>query len=53
MPALLLDPVSDGTHVIAAMLIVGLVFLGVIALGELAHRAGERRSARKQTVSSR
>jgi hypothetical protein len=42
--------VSDGKHVILAMLIVGLVFVGVIAIGELAHRASERRRARKQDL---
>jgi len=45
---MLFDPVSDGKHVILAMLVVGLVFLAVIALGELAHRVSERRRARKQ-----
>jgi TRAP-type mannitol/chloroaromatic compound transport system permease small subunit len=44
---LLLDPVSDGNHVILAMLIVGLVFLAVVGLGELVHHAGERRRERK------
>jgi hypothetical protein len=44
------DQVADGKHVILAMLVVGLVFLGVIALGELAHRANERRRERKQQL---
>ena len=47
---MILDPVSDGKHVILAMLVVGLVFVGVIALGELAHRVSERRRARKQDL---
>lgn len=42
------DQVADGTHVIFAMLVVGLVFLGTIGLGELVHRLGERRRERKQ-----
>jgi hypothetical protein len=44
------DPVSDGKHVILIMLIIGLVFLAVIGLGELAHRASERRAERKRHV---
>ena len=47
---LILDPVSDGKHVILIMLIVGLVFCGVIAVGELVERAGERRRERKQRL---
>ncbi len=34
---------QEGKKVIFAMLIVGLVFLAVIALGELAHRLRDRR----------
>lgn len=49
---MILDPVSDGKHVILIMLIVGLVFVGVIGLGELTHRAGERRRARKRRIRS-
>jgi hypothetical protein len=44
------DPVSDGEHVILIMLIVGLVFLGVIGVGELTHRLGERRRERKRQL---
>ena len=44
------DPVADGLHVILAMLIVACVFIGVIALGELTHRAGERRRERKSRL---
>ena len=47
---LLLDPVSDGKHVIFAMLIVGLIFLAVIGIGEWIHWAGERRHERKSRV---
>jgi len=46
------DAASQGTHVIEGMLIVGLIFLTVIVLGELAnwagHRRAERRRARRQ-----
>jgi hypothetical protein len=33
----LADAASEGLHVIVAMLIVGLIFIGVIALGETLH----------------
>jgi predicted membrane protein len=46
------DAVSEGTHVILGMLVVGLVFLTVIVLGELANHLGPRRAARKQTQRS-
>jgi hypothetical protein len=48
--SLVFDPVSDGKHVILVMLIVGLVFLGVIGIGELTHRMGERRRERKRQL---
>jgi heme/copper-type cytochrome/quinol oxidase subunit 2 len=41
------DEASDGLHVIIAMLVVGLIFLGVIGLGELTHWATGRRRARR------
>jgi hypothetical protein len=44
------DPVSDGKHVILAMLIVGLIFVAVIGIGELTHWAGERRRERKSRL---
>jgi hypothetical protein len=43
MLALLLDAATEGKKVIVAMLIVGLVFVGVIALGETAHWLRHRR----------
>ncbi len=50
---MIFDAASEGTHVILGMLIVGLIFLTVILLGELAHwanhRRAERRRARPQT----
>ena len=47
---MIFDPVADGKHVILAMLIVGLIFVAVIGLGELTHRAGERRRERKRQL---
>ena len=49
---ILLDAASEGLHVIIGMLIVALIFLAVIAIGELTrwlgHRRAERRRARPQ-----
>jgi hypothetical protein len=47
---MLFDPVSDGKHVLLIMLIVGLIFVGVIGLGEWTHRIGERRRERKSRL---
>ena len=44
---MILDAASDGLHVITAMLLVGLVFLAVIGLGELAKAMSHRRKARR------
>ena len=44
---MIFDEASDGVHVITAMLIVGLIFLSVIAIGEFTHWLGHRRRARK------
>ena len=41
------DAASDGAHVIFGMLVVGLIFLGVVAIGELVRSAGHRRRARR------
>src|SRR5262249_45079745 len=43
---LLADTVPEAKHVLLIMLIVGLIFIGVITLGELAHSANKRRKAR-------
>jgi hypothetical protein len=40
---LLADAASEGKKVITAMLIVGLIFVGVIALGETSHWLRHRR----------
>jgi len=46
---MLFDAASEGRNVILGMLVVGLIFLGVIALGEFVHWAGHRRAARKRS----
>jgi hypothetical protein len=48
---MIFDAASEGTDVIRGMLIVGLVFLAVIALGELTHWANQRRRARSRARS--
>ena len=37
---------------VISMLVVGLIFIAVIALGELTHYAGSRRKARKRARSA-
>ena len=44
MTAFLADVASDGKHVILGMLIVGLIFLGVIAIGQFAEWVTHRRA---------
>ena len=46
--ALVYDAVSDGKHVLYGMLLTALVFILVIAIGELTRWAGHRRAARKR-----
>ena len=41
-------PAEEGRDVIIAMLIVGLIFVGVIALGQLGRYLGHRRAARRR-----
>jgi hypothetical protein len=43
------SPAQEGRDVIIGMLLVGLIFLSVIALGQLARRLGHRRAARRRT----
>jgi hypothetical protein len=43
MLAILADAATEGKKVITAMLIVGLVFVGVIALGQFTHWVRHRR----------
>jgi hypothetical protein len=40
-------PAQEGRDVILAMLVVGLVFLGVIVLGQLGRYLGHKRKARR------
>jgi hypothetical protein len=42
-----IDPAVEGRKVIIGMLIVGLMFIAVIALGQLAEWASHRREARR------
>jgi hypothetical protein len=42
-----IDPAAEGKKVILGMLIVGLIFIAVIALGQLSKWAGHRRKARR------
>ena len=45
------DAASEGRSVVLSMLVVGLIFLGVIALGELTNYFGrKRRAARRRTL---
>ncbi len=49
MPAAFLaDAATEGKNVILGMLIVGLVFVTVIALGELTHWLGQRRKTARR-----
>jgi hypothetical protein len=42
-----IDPAEEGRKVIVGMLIVGLIFISVIALGQLSKWVGHRRQARR------
>lgn len=42
-----IDPAEEGLKVITGMLVVGLIFISVIALGQLSKWAGHRRKARR------
>ncbi len=46
---LLADAAEEGRKVVLSMLVVGLIFLAVIALGELTHYAAHKRAARKRS----
>jgi hypothetical protein len=48
---LVADAASEGRSVVLSMLVVGLIFVGVIALGELNSYVGrKRRAARRRTL---
>jgi hypothetical protein len=46
---LLADAAEEGKKVVLGMLLVGLVFIAVIALGEATHYLGAKRKAAKAT----
>jgi arginine exporter protein ArgO len=46
--SLLADAASEGRKVVLSMLVVGLVFVGVMVLGELTHILGVKRKAAKR-----
>ena len=50
--ALIFDAATEGGRIILAMLVVGLIFLAVVALGELTRWAGHRRADRKRARRS-
>ena len=43
----LADAAEEGKNVILSMLVVGLIFVGVIVLGDLYHHAAEKRKRAK------
>ncbi len=45
---LLADAAEEGKKVVLSMLVVGLVFVAVVALGDLAHHAAAKRKAAKR-----
>ena len=44
------DPVTDGKHILYAMLITALVFVVVIGIGEFTRWVGHRRKDRKRSA---
>jgi hypothetical protein len=46
--ALLASAADEGRHVVLSMLVVGLIFIAVIALGELTHHAAAKHKAAKR-----
>ena len=44
----LADAAEEGRKVVLSMLVVGVVFIGVIALGEVTHYLGAKRKAAKR-----
>ena len=51
--SLVADAASEGQSVVLSMLVVGLIFVGVIALGMLTHYFGHKRQAAKRRPLSR
>jgi hypothetical protein len=52
LPLVAEDAATEGKKVIVGMLIVGLVFLAVIAIGEILHTLNHRRKARRAARGS-
>jgi hypothetical protein len=51
MQWVLADAAEEGRNVILSMLVVGLVFVAVVAIGDLSHHvAAKRRSAKRRTL---
>jgi hypothetical protein len=50
--AVIYDAVSDGKHIIIGMLLTGLSFLLVVAIGEFTRWAGHRRAERRRRARS-
>jgi hypothetical protein len=48
LPTFVADAAEEGRNVVLGMLIVGLIFCGVIALGTLSEYLGERRYRARQ-----
>jgi hypothetical protein len=46
-----IDAAEEGKKVITGMLIVGLIFIAVIALGQLSKRASHRREERRRSAT--
>lgn len=47
LASLVFDSVSEGKDVLLGMLIVGLIFVGVVVLGECVHTLNSRRKKRR------
>jgi hypothetical protein len=52
LDAVLFDNASDGKHVITAMLVVGLVFVGTVAIGDLIKWWGHRREEQRRRAQT-
>lgn len=50
LPTFVADAAEEGRNVILGMLVTGLIFIAVIALGELSRYAGKRRRARRPRI---
>jgi hypothetical protein len=48
---LLANAAEEGRNVVLSMLVVGLIFVVVVGIGELANYAAHKRSARKRSTT--